>query len=94
MNGGEAKERADIGAYSIGIMEMVMKRIQTFDPSKLIDDYNVDQLSWEVAKSIFSYVDFVNRKGWENMQESIETMKILVKNSKIHRLIIIRGSLK
>ena len=59
-----AKKRADIGAYSIGIMEMVMKRIQQFDSSKLIDDYNVDQLSWKIAKIIFSYVDFVNRKVW------------------------------
>jgi len=35
-----------------------------FGPSKLIDDYNINQLSWKVAKIIFSYVDFVNRKVW------------------------------
>ena len=50
MNGGAVKKPVDIGAYSTGVVERVMKQVQPFRPSKLIDDYNVDQLSWKVAK--------------------------------------------
>jgi len=45
-------------------IELATLQFKEFGPSKLLDDYNVDQLSWKVAKIIFSYVDFVNRKVW------------------------------
>ena len=45
-------------------IELAVLQFKEFGPSKLLDDYNVDQLSWKVAKIIFSYVDFVNRKVW------------------------------
>ena len=31
---------------------------------RLVQDYDVDQVSWKVAKIIFSYTDFVRRKIW------------------------------
>ena len=45
-------------------IEVVVKQIQTFGPAKIPQDYDVEQLSWKIAKIIFSYVDFVNRKVW------------------------------
>jgi len=45
-------------------IELVTLQFREFGPSKLLDDYNVSQVSWKVAKIIFSYVDFVNRKVW------------------------------
>ena len=45
-------------------IDLAVLQFKEFGPSKLIDDYNVDQLSWKIAKNIFSYVDFVNRKVW------------------------------
>ncbi len=45
-------------------IELATLQFKEFGPSKLLDDYNVDQLSWKVAKIILSYTDFVNRKIW------------------------------
>jgi len=45
-------------------IELATLQFKEFGPSKLVDDYNVDQVSWKVAKIIFSYVGFVNRKVW------------------------------
>ena len=50
-------------------IELSVLQFKEFGPSKLIDDYNVDQLSWKVAKIIFSYVDFVNRKVWGQVDQ-------------------------
>ncbi len=46
-------------------IELAVLQFKEYGPSKLIDDYNVDQVSWKVAKTIFSYVDFVNCKIWK-----------------------------
>jgi len=46
---------------SIGVC---VKQIQVFGPARIPQDYDVEQLSWKIAKIIFSYVDFVNRKVW------------------------------
>lgn len=45
-------------------IEVVVKQIVTIGPARIPHDYDVDQLSWKIAKIIFSYVDFVNRKVW------------------------------
>jgi UDP-N-acetylglucosamine 2-epimerase (non-hydrolysing) len=45
-------------------IEVVVKQIATVGPARIPQDYDVDQLSWKIAKIIFSYVDFVNRKVW------------------------------
>ena len=45
-------------------IELAVLQFKEFGPSRLIADYNVDQVSWKVAKIILSYVDFVNRKVW------------------------------
>jgi UDP-N-acetylglucosamine 2-epimerase (non-hydrolysing) len=45
-------------------IEVVVKQIATVGPARMPQDYDVDQLSWKIAKIIFSYVDFVNRKVW------------------------------
>jgi len=41
-----------------------VKQIETFGPARIPKDYDVEQVSWKIAKIIFSYVDFVNRKVW------------------------------
>ena len=50
-------------------IDLAVLQLKEFGSSKLIDDYNVDQLSWKVAKIIFSYVDFVNRKVWNKWED-------------------------
>ena len=45
-------------------IEVVVKQIATVGPARIPQDYDVEQLSWKIAKIIFSYVDFVNRKVW------------------------------
>lgn len=45
-------------------IELTVLQFNQYGPSRLIDDYAADQVSWKVAKIIFSYVDFVNRKIW------------------------------
>jgi len=34
-------------------------------PCRIPDDYNVDQVSWKVAKIILGYTDYVNRRVWQ-----------------------------
>jgi len=46
-------------------INLAVLQFKEFGPSKLIDDYNADQVSWKVAKIIFSYIDFVNQKVWK-----------------------------
>jgi len=31
------------------------------------NDYNVDQVSWTVAKIILSYTDYINRRVWQKI---------------------------
>jgi len=45
-------------------IELAVRQITTFGPPKIVEDYNVDQVSWKVAKIIFSYTDFVRRTVW------------------------------
>jgi len=48
----------------IDSIAVAVKQIQTVGPARIPQDYDVDQVSWKIAKIILSYVDFVNRKVW------------------------------
>lgn len=45
-------------------VEMTLAQFKSLGPSRLPPDYNVDQVSWKVAKIILSYTDYVNRRVW------------------------------
>jgi UDP-N-acetylglucosamine 2-epimerase len=45
-------------------IDMTLTQFKRFGPSRIPDDYDVDQVSWKVAKVILSYIDFVNQKTW------------------------------
>jgi UDP-N-acetylglucosamine 2-epimerase len=45
-------------------VEMTVAQFKTLGPCRLPNDYNVDQVSWKVAKIILSYTDYVNRTVW------------------------------
>lgn len=45
-------------------IDLAVKQFAQFGLSRLVDDYNIDQLFWKVAKIIFSYTGFINRKVW------------------------------
>ena len=45
-------------------VEMTVAQFKQLGPCRLPDDYNVDQVSWKVAKIILSYTDYVNRRVW------------------------------
>jgi UDP-N-acetylglucosamine 2-epimerase (non-hydrolysing) len=45
-------------------VEMTLAQFHAIGPCRLPADYNVDQVSWKVAKIILSYTDYVNRKVW------------------------------
>jgi len=45
-------------------VEMTVRQFETLGPCRIPADYNVDQVSWTVAKVILGYADYVNRKVW------------------------------
>jgi UDP-N-acetylglucosamine 2-epimerase (non-hydrolysing) len=45
-------------------VEMTVRQFETLGPCRIPVDYNVDQVSWTVAKVILGYADYVNRKVW------------------------------
>ncbi len=45
-------------------VEMTLAQFKTMGPSRIPPDYNVDQVSWKVAKIILGYTDYVNRRVW------------------------------
>jgi UDP-N-acetylglucosamine 2-epimerase (non-hydrolysing) len=45
-------------------VEMTLAQFRTLGPCRIPADYNVDQVSWKVAKIILSYTDYVNRRVW------------------------------
>jgi UDP-N-acetylglucosamine 2-epimerase len=49
-------------------VEMTLAQFKSLGPSRLPPDYNVDQVSWKVAKIILSYTDYVNRRVWHKGQ--------------------------
>jgi len=46
-------------------VEMTLAQFKQFGPCRLPADYNVDQVSWKVAKIILGYTDYVNRRVWQ-----------------------------
>jgi UDP-N-acetylglucosamine 2-epimerase (non-hydrolysing) len=46
-------------------IEMTIAQFKEMGPSRIPPDYNVDQVSWKVAKAILSYTDYVNRRVWQ-----------------------------
>lgn len=46
-------------------VEMTRAQFKKMGPCKLPADYNVDQVSWKVAKVILGYTDYVNRRVWQ-----------------------------
>lgn len=45
-------------------IELVVRQIKESGPPEIVQEYDVRQVSWKVAKIIFSYTDFVRRKVW------------------------------
>ncbi|MBU0740934.1 UDP-N-acetylglucosamine 2-epimerase (non-hydrolyzing) [bacterium] len=45
-------------------IELTLSQFERFGPCRIPDDYDVDQVSWKVAKIILSHIDFVNQKIW------------------------------
>ncbi len=45
-------------------IELAVQQEESFGLPRMVEDYNVDQVSWKVSKIIFSYTDFVKRKTW------------------------------
>ena len=43
---------------------MTIAQFKKFGPCRIPDDYNVNQVSWKVAKIILGYTDYVNRRVW------------------------------
>jgi UDP-N-acetylglucosamine 2-epimerase (non-hydrolysing) len=50
-------------------VEMTVAQFKKFGPCRLPNDYNVDQVSWKVAKIILSYTDYINRRVWSKSSE-------------------------
>ncbi len=46
-------------------VELTMAQFKTSGPCKIPEAYDVDQVSWKVAKIILSYTDYTNRRVWQ-----------------------------
>ncbi len=47
-------------------IELTVRQYEARGPSRIAVDYDVDQVSWKVAKIIFSYTDYIRQKVWRN----------------------------
>jgi UDP-N-acetylglucosamine 2-epimerase (non-hydrolysing) len=45
-------------------VEMTLAQFKTMGPCQLAVDYDVEQVSWKVAKILLSYTDYVNQRVW------------------------------
>ncbi|MGA2176580.1 MAG: UDP-N-acetylglucosamine 2-epimerase (non-hydrolyzing) [Verrucomicrobiota bacterium] len=48
----------------LNAVEMTLAQFRTLGSCRIPSDYNVDQVSWKVAKIILSYTGYVNRRVW------------------------------
>jgi UDP-N-acetylglucosamine 2-epimerase (non-hydrolysing) len=48
-------------------VEMTAAQFKKLGPCRVPNDYNVDQVSWTVAKIILSYTDYINRRVWQKI---------------------------
>jgi len=46
-------------------VEMTLAQFKSMGPCQIPPDYNMDQVSWKVAKIILGYADYVNRRVWQ-----------------------------
>lgn len=46
---------------------LLTKDVHSISPSNIVSDYNVDNVSSKVLKTILSYVDYVNRYSWRKI---------------------------
>jgi UDP-N-acetylglucosamine 2-epimerase (non-hydrolysing) len=46
-------------------VEMTRMQFDSLGTCRTPMDYNVDQVSWKVAKIILGYTDYVNRQVWK-----------------------------
>jgi UDP-N-acetylglucosamine 2-epimerase (non-hydrolysing) len=46
-------------------VEMTVAQFKEMGTCRIPPDYNVDRVSWKVAKAILSYTDYVNRRVWQ-----------------------------
>ena len=52
------------GGRILEAVELTRAQFKAMGPCRIPADYNVDQVSWKVAKIILSYTDYVNRRVW------------------------------
>ncbi|MGD0262145.1 MAG: UDP-N-acetylglucosamine 2-epimerase (non-hydrolyzing) [Verrucomicrobiota bacterium] len=52
-------------------VELTLAQFRSLGPCRLPPDYNVDQVSWKVAKIILSYTDYVNRTVWGRLPPAL-----------------------
>jgi UDP-N-acetylglucosamine 2-epimerase (non-hydrolysing) len=45
-------------------VEMTVSQFANAAAARIPNDYDVDQVSWKVAKIILSYTDYINRTVW------------------------------
>lgn len=50
-------------------IEVAVAQQQNRGPARIVDDYQVDQVSWKVAKIIMGYTDYVRREVWKEGYE-------------------------
>ena len=72
----ERPEGMDVGAVIMSGLDpgrilqavaMTAVQFKKLGPCRVPNDYNVDQVSWTVAKIILSYTDYINRRVWQKI---------------------------
>ncbi len=53
-------------------IDMTLTQFERYGPCRTPVDYDVDNVSWKVAKAILSYTDYVNRKVWLKRSDAVD----------------------